>query len=557
MRGVVAIVCLVALAACKLGATFDDARFRCSETSPCPDGRTCRDGYCEAGGQPADAEPAEAAVLGDVLLLTFDDGGLQSFRDRSGHRFDCSGGGADTDAGVFGSAVILGPSNFLQVPDQPELHLGQRLTIEAWLWRDAAGDIDPILGDYSVDEKEVAAEYALEVTTDDRLRFVTNDACQLGAGASVLSATDQPVPVAEWVHVAVVWDGAEVRFYLDGQPAGAEPLDARPCELARSLRLGRHQGSQDELTMIGRLDEVKLSSIAKSEADIRASMDFDSTELVPRCGDLIVEEEGCDGDSLCCDPAACASAPDGEPCGSGSSESCQLGVCQVAPGRSAEGLVALYDFEEGGGTTVVDSSGVAPQVNLVIAEPGAVIWGDGYLDIESETIVQSSANASKIAEACAASGELTVEAWVEAATADQAGQIVAMGNGTNSELGLAQYNASWNGRVRSSGTSSRGTPHLPSALGDAGVGLTHLVLRRDAAGVRNLFVDGRERGLNVAPGSLDQWTDHRIAVGDEPGGSDPWRGRIHRIAIYCRALSDLEVAAAYLAGAGPSAGPGD
>ncbi len=540
---------LVALGACRFGASLDDARFRCSETSPCPSGRTCLDGYCEVA-IPADAEPPAPAVMGDVLMFTFDDVGLPSFRDRSGHRFDCSSGGTDTDAGVFGSGAYLAPNNYLSIPDQPELYLGNHLTIEAWIYRDALGEVDPILGDLSVSSSEVAAEYALQVTAEDRLRLITNDACAAGPGVSAESAAGQTVPAETWAHVAVAWDGAEARFYVDGEPAGAAPLDASPCELARNPRIARNQGAASELTMIGRIDEVKLSSTAKSAADIRASMDFDSSALVPRCGDLIIEEEGCDGDSPCCDPAGCQLAGNGESCGPGGA-TCDMGVCQVPAGRSSESLVAVYELEEAAGTTVVDSSGVAPQLNLTIMDPGAVTWGDGYLAIQSDTIVRSTVGAEKITSACSASGEVTVDAWVQSDLASQSGEIVAMGDGTNSEFGLAQQGMTWNGRVKSSGTSSRGTPHLPAALGDAALGLTHLVLRRDAAGVRTLFVNGRERGVNVAPGGFGSWGVHPLALGDEVGAADPWRGRLYRVAIYCRAVSDLEVAASYLAGAQP------
>jgi len=539
----VAAVCLCALAACRLGGGFDDARFRCSDTSPCPAGRVCLAGYCESE-EPADAEPPEPAVLGDVLMFSFDDDGLQSFRDRSGHRCDSSGGGARVDTGVFGSAAYLAPTNFLVIPDAPELHLGNHLTIEAWLYRDTAGELDPIIGDLTADLDQVAAEYSLEVTADDRLRFVTNHACLAGAGESATSAADRPVPAGEWVHVAVAWDGAEARFYLGGEPAGVAALEAEPCELVRSLRIGRIQGGPDQLTVSGRVDELKVSSVAKSEADIRASMDFDSTALISSCGDHIVEAEGCDGAGLCCEES-CLPAADGAACGAGS---CESGVCELPPARPAEGLVALYELDEGSGTTVGDSSGVVPALDLTIPDTGKVAWGDGYLEIENETIIQSALAASKIQTACSASGELTVDAWVEPALDNQAGQIVAMGDGTDSDFALAQYSRSWAGRVRSNLTSSRGTPQVPSATGDVAVRLTHLTLRRDAGGTRTLFVDGRERGVNHGAGSQSVWGDHRLAIGDEVDGSDAWLGRVYRIAIYCRAFSDLDVAASHAAG---------
>ncbi len=538
-----AAVCLLALAACRLGGGFDDARFRCSDTSPCPAGRVCLAGYCESE-VPADAEPPAPAVLGDLLLFSFDDDGLQSFRDRSGHRFDSSGGGAMIDAGVFGGGAYLISTNFLIIPDTVELHLGDHLTIEAWIERDRVGERDAIIGDLTLDADAVAAEYSLEVTAEDRLRFVTNHACAPGPGASVTSAADRAIPAGEWVHVAAAWDGVEVRFYIGGEPAGVAPLQADPCELVRSLRIGRFQGGQDELTMTGRLDEIKVSSTAKSEADIRASMDFDSTVLISRCGDRIVEAEGCDGAATCCQES-CMEAGDGAACGAGD---CRSGVCELPPARPGEGLVALYEFDEGGGTTVGDSSGVVPALDLTIPDQNRVTWGDGYLAIDEETIIQSAVGAGKIQTACSASGELTVDAWIEPGLENQAGQIVAMGDGSNSDFALAQYSRSWSGRVRSNLTSSRGTPPVPSAVGDVAVQLTHLTVRRDAGGTRTLFIDGRERGVNHAPGTMSVWGAHRLAIGDEVGGSDPWLGRFYRIAIYCRALSDLEIAASQAAG---------
>jgi hypothetical protein len=123
-----------------------------------------------------------------------------------------------------------------------------------------------------------------------------------------------------------------------------------------------------------------------------------------------------------------------------------------------------------------------------------------------------------------------------------------MGDGSSSELALGQFKQDWAGRVRSTLTSSRGSPQVPSAIGDVEIHLTHLVLRRDSSGRRTLFVDGRERGMNMAPGSLQPWSDHRLALGDEVSDNDPWAGRIYRVAIYCRALTDREVAASYAAG---------
>lgn len=44
--------------------------------------------------------------------------------------------------------------------------------------------------------------------------------------------------------------------------------------------------------------------------------------------------------------------------------------------------------------------------------------------------------------------------------------------------------------------------------------------------------------------------DDQSACPDDPDGSDEWRGTYHLVAVYCRALEELEVARNFAAGAG-------
>ena len=64
----------------------------------------------------------------------------------------------------------------------------------------------------------------------------------------------------------------------------------------------------------------------------------------------------------------------------------QSGECQVGGEpivRVDEGLIVLYEFDEGSGATVSDSSGVAQALDLSIADPAHVTWSPGYLTIDS------------------------------------------------------------------------------------------------------------------------------------------------------------------------------
>ena len=58
--------------------------------------------------------------------------------------------------------------------------------------------------------------------------------------------------------------------------------------------------------------------------------------------------------------------------------------------RVSEGLVALYDFKEGAGTTVRDVSGFGTPLDLSISNPSAVNWiADGGLSIDASIAIRS------------------------------------------------------------------------------------------------------------------------------------------------------------------------
>ena len=87
------------------------------------------------------------------------------------------------------------------------------------------------------------------------------------------------------------------------------------------------------------------------------------------------------------------------------------GVTQT-PNRVVTDLVALYEFSEGSGPTVLDTSGVAPLLDLTIEDPTAVTWTSGGLSIDSPTVISSVGAATKLIDAAQTAEEVTVEAWV-------------------------------------------------------------------------------------------------------------------------------------------------
>lgn len=77
--------------------------------------------------------------------------------------------------------------------------------------------------------------------------------------------------------------------------------------------------------------------------------------------------------------------------------------------------VALYEFLETTGNVVKDTSSIGTPLDLTIADASinSIERSPGTLKIKSRNLIQSDLPATKIINACKASGELTIETWVE------------------------------------------------------------------------------------------------------------------------------------------------
>ena len=226
------------------------------------------------------------------------------------------------------------------------------------------------------------------------------------------------------------------------------------------------------------------------------------------------------------------------------------------PGRVDLGLLALYRFGEGSGGTVDDTAGVSTPVDLTIADPSKVAWGQGMLTITMPVVIASPAgDKCRIATACIASGGVTVEAWVIAAEAIEDGQsgqfarVVTMSiNAGARNFAVGQMHSAWAAQLANdnSGVDGQGSPILSG--GTVVTTTTQLVVTGDAS-TRKLYVDGVLVANDGLGGPLGDWnSNYRLAFGSEPSLSNPWTGSLLLVAIYDRALSDAEIATNFALG---------
>ncbi len=220
------------------------------------------------------------------------------------------------------------------------------------------------------------------------------------------------------------------------------------------------------------------------------------------------------------------------------------------PDRVRRGLQVLYTFDEGTGDTVHDVSGVGAPVDLTILDTAVTTWLPGALQFTGNGIAESAVAATKIASACVASNELSIEVWHAPADLNQGGPaiLVTMSAGVSERnFALAQNGSVWDVRVRMDDTDSNGSPSVTAW--HSSTELTHLTYTVDADGEVTIYVDGVANNPVPRSGRLQSWdASYRLALANEMTRNRYWRGEQHLVAVYCVALTAAEVATNFAAG---------
>jgi hypothetical protein len=228
-----------------------------------------------------------------------------------------------------------------------------------------------------------------------------------------------------------------------------------------------------------------------------------------------------------------------------------------AHAASPAGLLALYDFSEGGGAVVHDLSGVDTPMDLRIADTSNTRWlPGGGLEVFRPTVIASSGAATRLSEEIKASNEITIEAWVQPSSTGQSGpaRIVTLSSNTKQRnFTLGQERTAYDVRLRTTQNSDNGSkPSVTTPSGALNTALTHVVYTRDSNGSAAIYVNGVRQVGKTVSGEFDNWDSaYRFALVNELSGDRPWLGTLHRVAIYNRVLGGSEIDQSFAAGAQP------
>jgi len=157
-----------------------------------------------------------------------------------------------------GALNFDGSTNYVSIPNAPQLQPTATLTLAAWVRGDSwgvAGDVDAILRKGEANPNN----YQFSIV-DGRVALFLDDSDTGGVRGNTVLATGQ------WHHVAATWDGANVRIYVNGQldntptaRTGTIGADARP------LYIGGYSGSDQ---FDGLVRDARLYCRALSASEI-------------------------------------------------------------------------------------------------------------------------------------------------------------------------------------------------------------------------------------------------------------------------------------------------
>lgn len=155
------------------------------------------------------------------------------------------------------ASAVRVDSEGLKIPNGP-------MTLEAWVRP------SEIAGHRGIVAKTESSEFALFLDEG-----VPQFDIHLG-GKYVTAAAKKPLVANRWTHLAGVFDGQAVSFYVDGQQVASTPGKGKRRTNRLPLYVGAdpNRGGQPTRSFAGLIDEVRISSAAVYEGDFEPARRF-------------------------------------------------------------------------------------------------------------------------------------------------------------------------------------------------------------------------------------------------------------------------------------------
>ena len=152
-------------------------------------------------------------------------------------------------SGAIHNAISLnGSSSYIQIPNSSSLqNLNHHITITAWIYPDVSSDR------CILNKKWDSQASGFELRTYyGRLRFRFGD----GTNTQNIDSSINMYQTGQWQHVAAVYDGKNVKFYVNGELKDTCAATGRISGNANPIYIGKHQGASHYFD--GKLDDIRI-----------------------------------------------------------------------------------------------------------------------------------------------------------------------------------------------------------------------------------------------------------------------------------------------------------
>jgi hypothetical protein len=171
------------------------------------------------------------------------------------------------------SCLRLHYGEYVNISSGSTLASTAAITVEAWVRTSSQrGTLQTVVSKYRSNSGSDADDaYLLAVEPSGVARFQISN----GSAYRILTGTGD-LRDGQWHHLAATFDGQWLRLYVDGVQQANGPLTGTMPSSATPLHIGAMpEGSGGAVSHFfeGRIDDVRIWSVARSQAEIQAFMD--------------------------------------------------------------------------------------------------------------------------------------------------------------------------------------------------------------------------------------------------------------------------------------------
>jgi hypothetical protein len=160
---------------------------------------------------------------------------------------------------------LPGPTHgYVEIPHSSALNPTGAITIEAWI------NVSSTSGCRSLVGKNYLQAYWVGVCDGTLRAYFRGSGSLHDAGV---------IPTSRWTHIAVVFDGATQKHYINGELIQSFPAGGPPTTSTSPLRIGSDVSWQ--FTPSGSIDEVRIWNVARTRDQIRSAINVPITTDQP------------------------------------------------------------------------------------------------------------------------------------------------------------------------------------------------------------------------------------------------------------------------------------